>query len=277
MFAGPNGSGKSTITEQFRALPGFPSNYINPDVLTRELAGDGSTYLDRSRRAQQIAVERRQQAIASKTPFGFETVMSHPSKVAILHQAKRAGYNINLVFVCTTNPAINVARVASRVRAGGHDVPSDKIVARYYRSLKLLPSAVEIADQAIVFDNTENYSKRVSFENGQLVEKDDNSPAWIERIASEVSHRQQEKRRLIAQARERGLTLQPANINSGTYSGRITRVSNHYAIQRVSNASRVLHDLSLVKAQPGRSLHINYSRGVTKTQLQNEKDSGMEI
>ena len=112
---GPNGSGKSTITSEFQQRPGFPSEYINPDILTQQLAGDVTSYLERSRRAQQIAVEQRLSLIANKTSFGFETVMSHPSKVAIFHQAKKAGYNINLVFVCTKSPDINVARVASRV------------------------------------------------------------------------------------------------------------------------------------------------------------------
>ena len=48
-----------------------------------------------------------------------------------------------LVFVETNNPQINVERVALRVRQGGHDVAIDKIIARYDRTLQLLPKTVE--------------------------------------------------------------------------------------------------------------------------------------
>lgn len=57
--------------------------------------------------------------------FTFETVMSHPGKVALLQQAQQAGYRTYLYYVAT-DPEINVSRVANRVALKGHDVPSEK-------------------------------------------------------------------------------------------------------------------------------------------------------
>jgi predicted ABC-type ATPase len=80
--------------------------------------------------------------------------MSHPSKLNIFKQAKEAGYRVQLFFLATSDPQINVARVRGRVREGGHNVPEDKIIERYYRSLALLPLAIENADLVDLYDNT---------------------------------------------------------------------------------------------------------------------------
>jgi predicted ABC-type ATPase len=44
--------------------------------------------------------------------------MSHVSKVLILEKAKKAGYVVNLIFVTTSHPNINVKRVKYRVARG---------------------------------------------------------------------------------------------------------------------------------------------------------------
>ena len=96
----------------------------------------------------------RRMCIQSGQSFTFETVMSSPDKIAILEEAKRAGFRIYLYYVATDDPAINQTRVRSRVAAGGHDVPPDKIVDRYYRSLNLLRDAIRLSDRAYIFDNS---------------------------------------------------------------------------------------------------------------------------
>ena len=68
--------------------------------------------------------------------------MSSPYKIALLENAQQLGYRTCLYYIATDDPAINVARVKARVNLGGHDVPEDKIVSRYARSLGLLMEAV---------------------------------------------------------------------------------------------------------------------------------------
>jgi predicted ABC-type ATPase len=57
--------------------------------------------------------------------------MSHPSKVDIMIRAVDSGYDVTVYFVCTSDREINVKRVEHRVSLGGHDVPRERIVARY--------------------------------------------------------------------------------------------------------------------------------------------------
>ena len=51
---------------------------------------------------------------------------------------------------------INVLRVKSRVEAGGHDVPEDKIVTRYDRALNLVKELVKLWDVCHIYDNSGN-------------------------------------------------------------------------------------------------------------------------
>lgn len=94
-----------------------------------------------------------------KISFTFETVMSHISKVEFLQEAKRQGFKTYLYYVSTVDPMINIARVKYRVSVGGHPVPEQKIVERYYRSMDLLMQAVDASDRTYLFDNSSNGEK----------------------------------------------------------------------------------------------------------------------
>ena len=151
MIAGPNGSGKTTLTRWLRSTGFDLGEYINADDIAAELVGDPAEV---SRTAQRLAEEARQSCLARGVSFAFETVMSHPSKVEFLKQAKTLGYFNILFFVGVEDPRINVDRVAQRVAEGGHDVPTDRIVHRYERTMALLPQAVYASDRTVLFDNS---------------------------------------------------------------------------------------------------------------------------
>lgn len=151
MIAGPNGSGKSTLTDYLISSGVDFGTYINPDEIAKTIELPEPA---RSRQAQQIADARRETCLNRRLSFSFETVMSHDSKIDILLKAHDAGYEITIFFVCTADPDINVSRVENRVSLGGHDVPHDRVVQRYWRTLSLLPHAALVADRTVLFDNT---------------------------------------------------------------------------------------------------------------------------
>lgn len=165
VFAGPNGSGKSSLTRKLQASGFELGSYINPDDIAAELSG---SYEDRVRRAQSIADTRRAESIAAKQSFSFETVFSHPSKLDVMEQARSAGFDIFLFFVGVDDPVINVERVDTRVQTGGHAVPKDRIVARYHRTMALLPEMIARADRAWIFDNSVRMTDAPQFA-GRLV------------------------------------------------------------------------------------------------------------
>lgn len=86
--------------------------------------------------------------------FTFETVLSDESKLDFMRRAKNAGFKVYLYFVALAAPEMNIERVKSRVNQGGHDVPSEKVAKRYYKTMNNLFEAMRIADNAYLFDNS---------------------------------------------------------------------------------------------------------------------------
>jgi len=123
----------------------------------------------------------RHQLLESRTSFTFETVMSSPDKVAFLQKAREHGFRTYLYYVATEDPAINISRVAHRVRMGGHPVPKEKIVERYHRSLALLAQAVRQTDRAYIFDNSSQDRLWLGEVTGgvELESKSETMPRWF--------------------------------------------------------------------------------------------------
>ena len=144
VFAVPNGSGKSTITNLLR-----PTNmvYINADEIQQVLGCENIE-------AARIAEGRREKCVKTRQSFCFETVLSTDRNLNLLKRAKENGFFIRCYYVLTADPQINVARVASRVSAGGHDVPADKIISRYDRALALVKELIPVCDVCHIYDNS---------------------------------------------------------------------------------------------------------------------------
>jgi predicted ABC-type ATPase len=152
MIAGPNGSGKTSLTRWLQRGGINLGHYINPDDIALGLSGSSA---ERTAQAQRTADLLRERYIESKQSFSFETVMSHPSKLDVLDRARAAGFFVQVFFVGIDDPQTNIERVALRVAQGGHDVPIERIVPRWQRSMNLAADAILRSDQAFVFDNSD--------------------------------------------------------------------------------------------------------------------------
>ena len=147
VFAGPNGSGKTTFaTREWIIEP-----YINADVIKAE---QGLSDMEAAVRAERL----RENALERGISFTFETVLSTERNLLLLERAREAGYFIKVYYILTRNPIINIARVKSRVSEGGHDVPTDKIKARFYRCMNLIPRLYDVCDILHIYDNSGNDS-----------------------------------------------------------------------------------------------------------------------
>lgn len=80
-----------------------------------------------------------------------------------LQSAKAKGYEITLTFLWLSKPEEAVRRVAQRVKQGGHHVPEDSVVRRYYSGIRnLILHYLPLADEAFILDNSsEESSKRL--------------------------------------------------------------------------------------------------------------------
>ena len=150
VFAGPNGSGKSTFAEMLK--PNY--EYVNADEIQAALKCG-------AKEAAIKAEEQREQLLAENKNFCFETVMSTDRNLKLLKRAKEKGYFIRCYYILTADPQINIFRIQSRVEEGGHDVPADKTISRYYKALGLVKDVVAVCDVCHIYDNSEDKPFRI--------------------------------------------------------------------------------------------------------------------
>lgn len=151
IFCGPNGAGKSTLRKltlaEFEDIP-----FANADEIALAVFGPDASA--KAYEAAEMAEEQRRARFEARESFSFETVMSHPSKVKFLVEARAAGYFVFAHFVGLDSADRSRSRVIQRVLEGGHDVPDDKIAARYARVIENLGLLLDVADELTIYDNS---------------------------------------------------------------------------------------------------------------------------
>jgi predicted ABC-type ATPase len=169
VLAGPNGAGTSTFYLKYVAPLKLP--FVNADMMKKELADKGEevSALEAARRAD----KKRREYFGKKKSYCMETVFSDSKgeKRKFFQEAREAGYAVILVFIGLDQTETSKARVLSRVMAGGHNVPSDKLVERYPRTLENLRLAIPHLDHVFIFDNSsfdEPYRLVATFVLGEL-------------------------------------------------------------------------------------------------------------
>jgi len=174
-LAGPNGAGKTTFYHAHLQPAGL--RFLNADVLARELALDPYA-------AAKVAEALRRQLVHQRESFVFETVFSDPvgDKLAFLQETAKAGYTVVLCFIGISGPDVSEERVAMRVTQGGHDVPTEKLMARFPRTLANLQAALSELPQVLIFDNDDLRTpcrQATVFQNGQRVYLNPPIPRWL--------------------------------------------------------------------------------------------------
>lgn len=115
----------------------------------------------------------------------METVLSTAKYRPLVESAIVLGFAVWLVYVILDSPDRNVERVRLRVRKGGHDVPDNKIRARYVRSLEQFPWFVERADRAWIYDNSGAEPKLIGSKEDGIIKLDESAlPAVVEAVRS---------------------------------------------------------------------------------------------
>jgi predicted ABC-type ATPase len=156
IIAGANGAGKSTLTAgnpgTFAASP-----LLDPDAFANTLrsSGTGVSAIAAGKEVLRLAKEHLKQ----RESFAVETTLSGKNYLQMMQYARGIdrGFEVILIYIGTESVEINLARIAKRVLAGGHNVPEMDVRRRFLRSLQNLSAAAGLADRGILFDNSKDF------------------------------------------------------------------------------------------------------------------------
>ena len=130
LIAGANGSGKSTIAREL--LPSEELQFVNPDDIASEL---NPANPEKAKVTAGKEALRRINALFDKNvSFAIETTLSGMVHIKTLRRAKELGYRSTIIYVFVDSPEVCIARIAVRVKNGGHYIPDDDVRRRYIRS-----------------------------------------------------------------------------------------------------------------------------------------------
>lgn len=153
IIAGPNGAGKTTFAREFLPFEAGCPVFVNADLIAAGLSPfNPKAAAVLAGRLMLGEIDRHAEAGRS---FAFETTLAGRSYAARISQWQAAGFTVKLMFLSLRTPEEAIARVATRVRQGGHDVPSDVIRRRFTAGMR---NFIEIyrnrVDYWQLFDNS---------------------------------------------------------------------------------------------------------------------------
>ena len=174
VLAGINGAGKTTASRDLLINVLKIPVFTNADAVARGL--NSLNPESEATRAGWIMLDWMRTLADQKRDFAFETTLSARTYAPWLNGLRQSGYEVYLYYYWLRSAEIAIARVAQRVRSGGHHIPDADVLRRYSRSVKnFLELYRGIADTWEVFDNTDGDRKLLAIGNPtqQLVDDDD--------------------------------------------------------------------------------------------------------
>jgi len=161
VIGGPNGAGKTTGAKELLPSRLNMSEFLNADEIARGLSPFNPDHAAIS--AGRFMLARMQTLIAQRASFAFETTCAGSSQLRILNACKANGWRMTLLFLWLPSPEDAIRRVARRVLQGGHNIPENVIVRRYWAGLRNLNQHyLPLADSAMIYDNSDDGRRLVA-------------------------------------------------------------------------------------------------------------------
>lgn len=133
IIAGPNGAGKTTFAYSFLPQEAQCLHFINADLIAAGLSPFNPKYADV--KAARIMLEEIAVCAKKGESFAFETTLSGLSYLRHIQQWRSMHYHVSLVFLTLPDADTAIARVALRVKQGGHNIPEPVIRRRFMAGL----------------------------------------------------------------------------------------------------------------------------------------------
>lgn len=152
IFVGPNGAGKTTFARSFLPEEAQCPRFINADLIAAGLSPFAPEAA--AIKAGRLMLEEIAECTRQGVSFAFETTLAGLVYLGHIKQWRAQGYHVSLFFLALPDAEVAVARVAARVRQGGHHIPEDVIRRRFAAGLRNFEQAYNPAvDAWAKYDN----------------------------------------------------------------------------------------------------------------------------
>ena len=154
IISGPNGAGKTTAS--YSVLPKILQckEFVNADEIARGLSPFNSESV--AIEAGRLMLGRIKELLSISESFSIETTLATRSYFRMIEKAHLKGYKVTLLYFWLKSPEQAIERVAERVSKGGHTIPQEIIVRRYYEGIdNLFKLYMPIVDTWILVNNSE--------------------------------------------------------------------------------------------------------------------------
>lgn len=153
IVSGSNGSGKTTAS--YTLLPEMLecSEFVNSDEFAKGLSPYEPEKV--SLQASRYMLMKTRYLLRKKKDFGIETTLATRTLLRMVREAQKEGYFVTILYFWLESPEMSMERVKDRVSKGGHNIPPETIVRRYYMGLEyFFDDYVKACDRWILADNS---------------------------------------------------------------------------------------------------------------------------
>ncbi|MBD5800647.1 Zeta toxin [Azoarcus sp. Aa7] len=152
IIAGPNGAGKTTFAREFLPNEAHCPVFINADLIAAGLSPFAPELA--AVKAARLMLQAIDEHVSKGDSFALETTLSGLGYARAIPHWRALGYHVKLVFLQLPDADAAVARVAERVRQGGHDIPEAIIRRRFEAGLRNFRNVYQpLVDVWLHFDN----------------------------------------------------------------------------------------------------------------------------
>lgn len=168
IIAGPNGAGKTTFALNYLPTIAGHKRFVNADSIAAGLSPlSPETELIQATRLFLNEIKTHSQR---RNNFAFETTLAGRGYLRFIKRLQDEGWQVGLIYLALLDVTVSVARVAERVRYGGHDIPRDAIERRFPRSLNNLFSYYVPACNFVACHDNTNRNPTLIFEQTDGIE-----------------------------------------------------------------------------------------------------------
>ena len=175
IIGGVNGVGKSSVTGVLKERCTDWGTIIDVDKITAELGGNALA-------GGKAALQKINDCISKGVSFTQETTLSGRRTEATAKEVVEQGYRVRMYYIGLDSAAESIARIANRVRRGGHDIPTSDVERRFAGRWEAVAKVLPYCDEAEFYDNDNGFQLVAEYRNGELRTVGSHVPGWLNEL-----------------------------------------------------------------------------------------------